>query len=160
MTPSAATTAAAKPDPALVQKAINAYVKVAYPDGPPVTVRSMLATEQTWRGDLVDAPVFVKDATDKPSKWSMRLGNRVYPHMKLVIERSPDGKQFLFRADAHDAHCCPPPNTPEHAPFCQLMTHNQHLITELEKAWAAAGVPTLKTYLQDDLAKRRGSARP
>ncbi|HYO08539.1 MAG TPA: hypothetical protein VER17_06165 [Tepidisphaeraceae bacterium] len=162
MTASTGTTAAtggtAKPDPAVVQRAIDAYVRVAYPDGPPVAVRSMLATEKTWRGDLVDAPVFVKDPPLKPTRWSMRLGNRHYPHMKLVIEQSPAGEGFLFRADAHDAHCCPPAHAPEHAAFRELMTQNQAIITEVEHAWAAAGVPTLKTYLQEDLARRRAEA--
>jgi hypothetical protein len=75
--------------------------------------------------------------------------------MKLVIERAPDGNAFLFRADAHDAHCCPPAGSPEHDAFRQLMTTNQETITAIEKAWAAEGVPTMKTYLQADLARRQ-----
>jgi hypothetical protein len=145
-----------KPDAALVQRAIDVYVKTAYPDGPPVAVRSMLATERSWAGHLTDAPVFIKDDPKNTTKYSMRLGNASYPHMKLVIERAPDEKQgFLFRADAHDAHCCPPAGTPEHDAFRQLMTKNQEVITAVEKAWAAAGVPTMKTYLQADLARRQ-----
>ena len=145
-----------KPDAALVQRAIDVYVKTAYPDGPPVAVRSMLATERSWAGHLTDAPVFIKDDQKSPTKFSMRLGNASYPHMKLVIERAPDEQQgFLFRADAHDAHCCPPAGTPEHDAFRQLMTKNQEVISEIEQAWAAAGVPTMKTYLQADLARRQ-----
>ncbi len=145
-----------KPDAALVQRAIDVYVKTAYPDGPPVAVRSMLATERSWAGHLTDAPVFIKDDLKVATKYSMRLGNASYPHMKLVIERAPDEKQgFLFRADAHDAHCCPPAGTPEHDAFRQLMTRNQDVISAVEQAWAAAGVPTMKTYLQADLARRK-----
>ena len=145
-----------KPDAALVQRAIDVYVKTAYPDGPPVAVRSMLATERSWAGHLTDAPVFIKDDPRNATKYSMRLGNASYPHMKLVIEQAPDEKQgFLFRADAHDAHCCPPAGTPEHDAFRQLMTRNQEVISEIERAWAAAGVPTMKTYLQADLARRK-----
>jgi len=145
-----------KPDAALVQRAIDVYVKTAYPDGPPVAVRSMLATERSWAGHLTDAPVFIKDDQKSPTKFSMRLGNASYPHMKLVIERAPDEQQgFLFRADAHDAHCCPPAGTPEHDAFRQLMTKNQEVISEIEQAWEAAGVPTMKTYLQADLARRQ-----
>ena len=150
-----ATTAQSKPDAALVQRAIDVYVRTAYPDGPPVAVRSMLATERSWAGHLTDAPVFIKDDPKNTTKYSMRLGNASYPHMKLVIERSPDGKGHLFRADAHDAHCCPPAGTPEHDAFRQLMTKNQEVITAVEHAWAAAGVPTMKTYLQEDLARRK-----
>ena len=146
---------ASKPDPALVQRAIDVYVKVAYPDGPPLAVQSMLATERTWAGHLTDAPVFVKDDQKNTTKWSMRLGNTTYPHMKLIVERAPDGNGHLFRADAHDAHCCPPQGTPEHAAFRELMTRNQEVVSKIEKAWGEAGVPTMKTYLQADLAKRK-----
>ena len=145
-----------KPDAALVQRAIDVYVKTAYPDGPPVAVRSMLATERSWAGHITDAPVFIKDDPKNPTKYSMRLGNAAYPHMKLVIERAPgDQQSFLFRADAHDAHCCPPAGTPEHDAFRQLMIRNQDVISAVEHAWAAAGVPTMKTYLQADLARRQ-----
>ena len=144
-----------KPDAALVQRAIDVYVREAYPAGPPVPVRSMLATERTWAGHLTDAPVFIKDDQKNPTKYSMRLGNESYPHMKLVIERAPDGNAYLFRADAHDAHCCPPAGSPEHAAFRELMTRNQQVISKIEKAWAAEGVPTMKTYLQQDLERRK-----
>src|SRR5438094_618792 len=145
---------AAKPDPALVRRAIDIYVREAYPDGPPVAVRSMLATMQAWVGEFFDAPVFVKDVPRDAKRYSMRLGNRFYPHMKLVFEVSPDGKSFLFRADAHDAHCCPPANAPEHTPFRDLMEKNQQIVTAVEKGWAAEGIPTIKTYLREDLARR------
>ena len=144
-----------KPDAALVQRAIDVYVRNAYPDGPPVAVRSMLATERSWAGHLTDAPVFIKDDQKNTAKYSMRLGNAAYPHMKLVIERGPDGESWLFRADAHDAHCCPPAGSPEHEAFRQLMKSNQDVITRVEQGWAAEGVPTMKTYLQADLARRQ-----
>jgi hypothetical protein len=156
----AAAMSVTKPDAALVQRAIDIYVRTAYPDGPPVAVRSMLATERSWAGHITDAPVFIKDDPKNTTKYSMRLGNASYPHMKLVIERAPDGRGFLFRADAHDAHCCPPAGTPEHDAFRQLMTKNQDVITAVENAWATAGVPTMKTYLKDDLARRQQQQAP
>jgi hypothetical protein len=152
-------TASSKPDAALVQRAIDVYVNTAYPVGPPVAVRSMLETERTWAGHLTDAPVFVKDDPKNTTRWSMRLGNASYPHMKLVIERSPDGNGYLFRADAHDTHCCPPADSHEYPAFHELMTRNQQVVTAVEQAWAAAGVPTMKTYLQADLARRQAQAR-
>ena len=143
-----------RPDAQRVAKAIESYLRVAYPDGPPVTVRSMVATLKGYAGDFFDAPTFVKDDPKDPTKYSLRLGNQFYPHMKLVMELAPDQKTFLFRADAHDAHCCPPKETPEYQPFRDLMAKNQQVITKIEKDWAAAGIPTLKSYLQEDLARR------
>jgi hypothetical protein len=144
-----------KPDARQVQRAIEAYMAVAYAAAePPVVVRSMLATLHGYAGDFFQAPTFVKDDADAPRRYSLRLGNAHYPHMKLVAELAPDGKTFLFRADAHDAHCCPPAGSPEHAAFRQLMEQNQQVSTAVGSTWAQAGIPTLKSYLKEDLARR------
>jgi hypothetical protein len=148
-----------KPDAAAVHKAIEIYMNCAYAGAEPhVTVRSMLATLRGFAGDFFKAPTFVKDDPKAPRKYTLRLGNRFYPHMKLVYELGPDGRTFLFRADAHDAHCCPPAGTPEHDAFRSLMTANPEIVTAIEDAWAAANVPTFKTFLKLDLAKRRERA--
>lgn len=145
---------AAKPEPAQVQRAIEIYLQHAYGDTLPVTVRSQLAILKSWKGDLLDAPVFAPDAHRPPTRYTMRLGNRGYPHMKIVIELSPDDSRFLFRVDAHDRHVCPPPKAPEYPSFRQLMEANQRLVDNVEGEWAKEGFPTFKTYLRDDLARR------
>ena len=144
------------PDPQLVFKAIDAYLQGAYGGEPPVPVRSALATLHAWAGKFYNCPVFSKDAHTPPNRYMIRLGNRHYPHMKLAIERSPDGQTFLFRADTHDRHCLPPEGAPEHAPFVRLMEQNQEVAQQVETVWAALNIPTFKTWLREDLA-RRGS---
>jgi hypothetical protein len=140
----------------VVRRAVEAYVGAAY-DGqqPPTAVRSVLATLNGWGGKFYACPVFVNDGKSPPEKYSLRLGNRHYPHMKLVIERAPDGRSFLFRADTHDRHCCPPSGAPEHGEFCALMGKNQEAAQAVETAWADLGLATFKTWLRDDLARRQ-----
>jgi len=87
---------------------------------------------------------------------AVRLGNYVYPHMKLVIEPRPDGRGYLFRADTHDRHVRVPPSSPEYAVFQELMEKNQKLAEGIEHAWATEGLPTFRTFLREDLARRRG----
>ena len=147
-----------RPDPTDVMRAVDAYMKAAYGDEPaPAHVRSQLAVLQTWKGDFFRSPAIASDGGTPPKRYSIRLGNRHYPHMKLAIERSPDGKAYLFRADSHDAHCLPPPDSPEHAAFRELMERNRTIATAIEEAWAAQGVTTFKSYLQQDLARRKGA---
>ena len=147
------------PEQAQVMRAIDLYLRAAYGDEPPVTVRSQLAVLQTWGGPFFRAPVFVADDQPQGKRYSMRLGTRHYPHMKLRIEPSPDGSRYLFRADSHDRHVCPPPTSAEHTAFRDLMEKNQKVVEAVETAWADAGVPTFKTYLREDLARRRGEAK-
>src|SRR5688572_29230000 len=106
-----------KPEPALVWQAVGIYLAQAY-DGPfgehgvpvntPSAVKSRLESLRLVSADdFYTSPVFERDAAASPSKYSLRLGNRHYPHMKLVIERSPDEQRYLLGADTHDAHCRP-----------------------------------------------------
>ena len=145
------------PDSSTVFKAIDAYIRAAYDGEPPISVRSVLATLRQWSGKFYTCPVFANDGKTPPNRYVLRLGNRYYPHMKLAIERSPDGQTFLFRADTHDRHVCPPEGAPEHDAFVALMTNNQQVLQAVETAWAGEALPTFKTWLRDDLA-RRGNA--
>ena len=145
------------PDPQLVLKAIDIYMANAYTKEPPLTVRSLLNLMKTWKGDFYAAPTFAKTGTPDCPRRTLRLGNNFYPHMKLALEPTAEGSEYLFKADSHDKHLCPAQNDPDYGAFMQLPEKNQQIVDKIEQAWGQAGVPTFKTFLQADLA-RRGSA--
>lgn len=139
-----------------VQRAIGIYLSYAYAGPLPSAVRGKLDTLHSLsEEDLFDSPLFERDDPAHPTKLSLRLGNKLYPHMKLTIERSPDRQSCLFRADTHDRHIAPQPGTRDYAAFMQLMDQNHRMAQDIETAWAEARLPTFKTYLRDDLARRR-----
>ncbi len=142
-----------------VWRAIEVYLSLAYTSTLPSAVRAKLETLRSLKADeFYQSPIFERDgAGGSPQKVSLRLGNRLYPHMKLTIERSPDKSGYLFRADTHDKHVCPAPGTRDYAAFTQLMENNQKLAQAIETGWAEQRLPTFKTYLREDLA-RRGKA--
>jgi len=144
------------PNASTVNRAIAIYMEHAYHgEGPPQAARNLLTTLQNWTGDFYAAPAFAKTGdTDRP-RLSIRLGNRFYPHMKLVLDPSPTGSDYLFKADTHDRHIEPPPGHPELGVFLELRAKNKAVSEEVEQAWADAGLPTFKTYLQADLARRQ-----
>src|SRR5258708_25296109 len=142
-----------------VWKAIDLYLGLAYGGPVPSPVRSKLEMLRSMSAeDFYASPIFERDSKTAPSKLSLRLGNKMYPHMKLTIERSPDKNGFLFRADTHDQHVCPAVGSREYQAFCQLMESNQKLAQAIETGWAEMGLPTFKTYLREDLARRAGLA--
>ena len=146
------------PNPDDVLRAVDVYVEAAYgSETLPVNVKSQLAVLRSWKGPFFRSPVIASDGGSPPKRYSIRLGNRYYPHMKLAIERSPDGQGYLFRPDTHDAHCCPPAGHPEHAAYREMMEKNQALATKIDAALAEAGLPTFKSYLQQDLARRQAA---
>jgi hypothetical protein len=151
--------AAAKPEPQVVLQALDIFVKHAYGNSVPLSVKSQLAILRSWGGQFYAAPVFVADKLTPPRRYAIRLGNNNYPHMKLVIELSPYEVHWLFRVDAHDRHVCPPHDAPEYAEFRQMMQNNQKLVEQIEGQWAQDGLPTVKTFRRDDLTRRAGHDR-
>lgn len=150
-----------RPNLEIVRRAIEAYLTIAYPSGSiPAAIRHRRdAVLAATDANLYDSSHFEMEKTPSPARFGLRLGNRVYPHMKLVIERSPDGRGHLFRADTHDRHVRPAPASREYDAFCQLMTENQRIAEGVELAWEKVGIPTFKQFLRNDLARRAASAR-
>ena len=150
-----------KPTTSAVWQAIDAYLALAYDGPPPQVVRARLDTLRAAGPDnLLDCSTFEKQSDAEVTRYALRLGNRWFPHMKLVIERSPDGQGHLFRADTHDRHIAVAPDSREYAAFRELRENNEALAARIEAAWESGGLPTFKSYLRDDLARRRnpGSA--
>jgi hypothetical protein len=147
-----------KPSPSAVWQAIDAYLNRAYAGGkaPSAIAQRLETLKSSPPEEFFQSPVFERDdAKLEPTRYSLRLGNRAYPHMKLVIERSPDGRTHLFRADTHDRHIRPKPNSREYAAFTELMKMNQTLAEQIEADWAERGLSTFKSYLRRDLANRQ-----
>lgn len=144
------------PAPQDLWRAIDIYLSLAYEGPPPLGVRARLDALRTADPhDLYRSVSFERHPSDDPAHLALRLGNRHYPHMKLVIERAPDGQTPLFRADTHDRHVQPKPGSAETAAFAELAGKNQELSSRIEHAWEQAGLATFKQYLRDDLARRR-----
>jgi len=147
---------AAPPPPSQVWQAIETYLKLAYDGAPPLEVRSRLDALREARDvkSFYESPIFQRDLHTPPTRYTLRLGNRWYPHMKLSLDLSPDDKEFLLRADTHDRHVCPAPKSPDYAAYCEMMEKNQGLAEAIDAAWAQQGLRTFKTYLREDLARR------
>jgi len=139
-------------------RAVKAYLEMAYDGEPPPAVCERVRTLHSLAAEeFYDSPVFERIPPDAPTRLALRLGNRVYPHMKLAIDRSPDGRGYLFRVDTHDRHCCPPPDTRDYREFSRLMEFNQKLAQAIEAGWAEQNLPTFKTYLRADLRRRQAA---
>ena len=139
-----------------VLSAIEIYLSLAYDGPPPLAVRGRLDALRGVDDEKFFAQVsFERSPAVEPTKYCLRLGNRFYPHMKLVIERAPDGVGALYRADTHDRHVQPRADAPEAAALAAMSQKNQELAQRIESAWEEQGMLTFKMYLKQDLARRR-----
>jgi hypothetical protein len=143
------------PPPAETWKAIELYLARAYAGDPPLGVRARLdALRSASESDFYRLAAFERFPSDEPVRFLLRLGNRFYPHMKLAIERSPDGVHCLFGVDTHDRHVQPKPHSAEAAAFAELARKNLDIARQIEQALDENGLPTFKRFLRDDLARR------
>lgn len=150
------------PEPGMVFKAIDIYIRYAYAPGvPPKAVAARIdQLRHTAPAELFECACVECDRKNPhPVRHDIRLGNRFYPHMKLSIEERPDHHGFLFRADTHDRHVRPPEGSKDAELFRQVVERNAELSKEIETAWAEAGIPTFRTYLKEDLARRAAAAK-
>lgn len=159
-----------KPPVPLLWRAIKTYLRHAYdgpvsPAGIPATVPSAVRARlevlsATDPPEVFDSNIFERDTPANPVRYSLRLGNRSYPHMKLVIDRAPDCRAYLFRADSHDTHVRPRPGSRDEKAFLQLMQENHKTADAIESAWEEEGLPTFKRFLREDLERRKAAPSP
>lgn len=148
------------PDIEQLWRAIELYLASAYEGPPPRPVQQRLDTLRRAGDAPWDSAVFERSTVGGGPRLSLRLGNRSYPHMKLSIDRTPDGAGSLFRADTHDQHLAAPAGSAEQPMIRSLVRENQRMAQSIENAWEAEGLPTFKTLLRDDLQRRARAAPP
>ncbi len=122
---------------AVFQRAIDVYAATAFdvqPEGLP----------QLGNCADVDAALslFQRDQrAGNMRRWTMRLGNKRYPFMKLVFQELLVKGRFFFAVDTHDEvelkDCFP-----DYDEWLELKRWNQELKESIERAWRAASVPT------------------
>lgn len=145
-----------------LRRAVRVYLDLAYPQGAPepatekippadADLRAWLMSERVER-DPPDAPF------EEVRSFILRLGNAMYPHMKLRLSRPPRDSIYLLSVDAHDAFLHAEPGSPDHEALEQLKRHNAEVASAVMDAWNRAELPTEHNYLRERLRRGRSSA--
>lgn len=143
-----------RPKPIDVWRAVEAYLSAAYDAAPPSVVAERLSQlRATPEEAFYECAAF--ECCEE--RYALRLGNRFYPHMKLVVEAGPGGRA-LFRADTHDRHFLDLVD-PSDAKLVELMARNAAIARAIEEAWAACGLLTPREHMRSELARWR-AGRP
>jgi hypothetical protein len=142
-----------------LQQAIAIYLRLAYENAPiPPAVQQRAAAIAALPTDAAVSPELLEPMPcGTGAGYALRLGQPLYPHMKLVVEPSPcsDAPGFFFRADAHDRHLHAAPGSPDAAWLASIRASNKALDDKIGAAWADAGLPTFKEFLRQQLAARK-----
>ena len=81
-------------------------------------------------------------ATGTMRRFSLRLGNRRYPFMKIIFQELMVRDVFSFAVDTHDELDIKE-TTPDYSEWLAIREYNASLKRAIESRWSAAGVPTI-----------------
>ena len=145
-----------------LQNAIGIYLRFAYPSGevPKAVQERADAIRALAANAAVSADLLEPMSCAKGTAYALRLGQPMYPHMKLVVEPAvcetagPEVGLF-FRVDSHDRHLHAAPGSPDAEWLSLVRASNKALTDQIECAWSAADIPTFKDYLRRQLAARK-----
>jgi hypothetical protein len=140
------------PEPAETWRAIDLYLGLAHDRNLPGAVAERLVRLRA----TPEEAFYACGAFERTGeRLALRLGNRFYPHMKLVLEPSPDGP-CVFRVDTHDRHFLDLVGAAEPA-LAELIDRNAAIARAIEDGWSAAGLRTTREHWRDALARWHAS---
>ncbi len=106
-----------------ILKAIEIYLSEAYSNSNiPERISDFVKEIENSDKDIFSLPFFEKISENY---YALRLGNSLYPHMKLVIRL--DGDKLMFDVDTHDSPQKIPPTLPGYERFKKVIEFNKKI---------------------------------
>ncbi|MCC6783057.1 MAG: response regulator [Planctomycetes bacterium] len=147
--------------PAMLSRAVDAYLVLAYGSGGGARSRPDLELSPDASAERVLA-LFQKELVAEAGKASctrywMRLGNRNYPFMKLLLQEHIVQGEFFFAVDTHDEMDIKP-DFPDYEAWQQIQRFNGDLKRRIEARFVEIGIPTAAALRE--LVAQRSSETP
>ena len=93
-------------------------------------------------------------------RFALRMGNSLYPNMKLTLARHGESREWIFAVDSHDLMLHAREDRPDEARALeQLKEHNRQVARAIHQAWEAAGLLTEHAFLRRQIATRQQELR-
>ena len=132
-------------DAATVRKAAEIYLRIAYAD--PDALRRAPRVELDGGASALDLIGRFSDESEitngrRVGRYVLRLGNDLYPHMKLVLEECILRDEYAFAVDTHD-DLRVSADAPDYERWNNVRLHNSRVAQQIEEAWREDHVPTL-----------------
>lgn len=144
-----------------IRLAVRIYLDHAYGDQPPESAGKFIPPDGADPADWLMSDIAERSPADAPIEdvrsFALRIGNRLYPHMKLRLSRPPQKTVYLFSVDCHDAFLFAPAGSPDHEALEDLKRRNLEMAAAIGAAWEEVRLPTEHAYLREmiDEARRK-----
>ncbi len=142
-----------------LQRAAKIFLDIAYGDAnpPPEVLKRMAPINAADPSQPCHREWFeISSKEEVNPSLRLRLGQKNYPHMKMLLQPSPDLDGYLFFADSHDRHLFTAVES-EAAALAALRQANAEITRTIEKQWEQAGVPTFQSYLRRAMGPAEGA---
>lgn len=124
----------------LANLAIEIYLRQAYDDAV-LRKKHALEFDPSLPFEAILSRFDREDATLR--RYALRLGSQRYPHMKLVLTEAYYPDEYVFLVDRHDDFSFTRKG-PDFDAWLALKSRNYRLKREIEDAWYAMGIPTMR----------------
>lgn len=148
------------PTPEQIRLAVDVYLHLAYPGGTPARLAGRLPpagafAPQAWL--MTDAAERSPDSGEFAlvRSFALRLGNVLYPNMKLRLSRPPAEDVLLLSVDSHDGFLQAPAGSADHTELESLKQHNAAIVSAVNAEWDRMNLPTERTYLRQKIRQAR-----
>jgi hypothetical protein len=84
---------------------------------------------------------------------AFRLGNSIYPNMKLRLSLTPEGDGYIFSVDSHDLVLRAEPGSRDGGELAAVKARNAEINDAITCEWDRAGIPTERSYLRDKIRR-------
>ena len=130
-----------------MERAIRAYLELAWDDRagakmPPIDFAAARGPEDVLQGFQEDR------RAGRMQRYTLRLGNRRYPFMKLVFQELLIRGRFFFAVDTHDEMDLKD-SFPDYEQWLEVKRFNARLKEDVERTWDERGVPTFATIVAE-----------
>lgn len=153
---------------AKILRAVDVYLRRAWGDEVPAAVTKLVGDIRDCVELDIALELFESECSQAYAdgsgqggfrRYALRLGNRKYPFMKLVIQEHLVNGEFFFSVDTHDNLGVDASN-PDYDAWCDVKRENQALKNAIEADWEAAGTPTQASLraMMEQLACQAGGA--
>lgn len=150
----------ALPDAQQITQAIRIYLDIAYGNQVPQPIQSFIPpddfTPARWlMSDFIERDFERESPNCKVRSFALRMGNTIYPHMKLRITLPPNATKYLFQVDSHDGVLTAPSGSADVGALEELKRYNSTLVEQMSASMDSAGLPTERGYLREGIARAR-----
>lgn len=134
-------------DVATLVKAVDLFLEIAWGERAAEKSAAIGLSSASSIGDALDR--FKDDRrVGKLRKYTLRVGNALYPNMKVVFQELLVRDKFFFAVDTHD-EIFVDSTWPDFDHWIELKRKNVEIKDEVERVWAEAGIPTFASVVQE-----------